>query len=272
MTAAHDQGLQVTLTTSGVTVDDRWADILVSRTDLVAVSVDGPPAVHDGIRGQNSFERMRRGVELLKRAGAKVAILYGVSGPSWHHMPWVIRFAEEHGARLVQFHPIESAGRASDPGPQLVPSASSLMQAFVMSHVLQAVAGRGLRVHFDACVRDTFLASPDRYYAGDAPAPERLSHAVSALVLEPDGALVPASYGLDRQFAIANVREERLGVAASRWLDEIYPAFRGLARRVYSDVAARPDLVVFDWYAALVAASHACVSPHAMSPAAFRTV
>jgi MoaA/NifB/PqqE/SkfB family radical SAM enzyme len=65
----RDEGIAVTLVTTGLLIDKHAADI--GRTcDHVVISIDGPAAVHDAIRRvPGAFEKIARGVEALVVAG-----------------------------------------------------------------------------------------------------------------------------------------------------------------------------------------------------------
>jgi Fe-coproporphyrin III synthase len=69
-------GIGLTLLSSGLLLE-RFATKIAATFDDVVVSLDGPPGVHDAIRGvPGAFERLRRGVATL-RAGSPVPFLSG---------------------------------------------------------------------------------------------------------------------------------------------------------------------------------------------------
>lgn len=258
---ARGLGLRVTLTTSGVGLTPQRAAFLARTVDVVAVSCDGPAPIHDAMRrATGAFERMARALALLRSAGATFGVLNTVTAESWRHMPWVAELAETAGASLVQFHPLEPEGRARSETAGALPDAAVLSHAWLLATALQAHYDDRLRVHFDGCIRDAFLAQPDRFYAQPVATPARnLAEAVSVLVLEPDGALVPAAYGLSRTLAVGDVGRARLRDCWQDWMERGYPRFRALAAAVFAEVATSPGLVAFDWYSRLSAASHSPV-------------
>lgn len=68
------RGLRVTLLSSGLLVE-RHAARLASLVDELILSVDGPPAVHDAIRGvHHAFSLLARGVGALRAHRANIAI------------------------------------------------------------------------------------------------------------------------------------------------------------------------------------------------------
>src|ERR1041385_3514926 len=61
------------LQTNGTLLDDEWCRFFKEEGFLVGLSVDGPEALHDRYRvdkgGQPTFQRVMRGLELLKKHG-----------------------------------------------------------------------------------------------------------------------------------------------------------------------------------------------------------
>lgn len=67
--AAVERQFFVSITTNGFMLPRLADDLVAIGVDEIVVSVDGPEAVHDRIRGRTgSFARLREGVERLKRA------------------------------------------------------------------------------------------------------------------------------------------------------------------------------------------------------------
>jgi radical SAM protein with 4Fe4S-binding SPASM domain len=73
------RGLRLTMITNGSLLS-RYADELVAAgIDSIAVSFDGHPALHDGIRGQaGSYERAAQGVRDVARARARLGRVHPV--------------------------------------------------------------------------------------------------------------------------------------------------------------------------------------------------
>jgi Fe-coproporphyrin III synthase len=253
---ARARGMRVTLTTSGVTMTEAWADRLAKEVELVAVSVDGPPDVHNALRGAGwAFDRMAAALALLRAAGARFGVLNTVAASSWPSMPWVAEFAHEAGCALTQFHPLEPDGRARESLGAQVPGAVDLGRAWLIAMALEAHYSGLMQVHFDGCLRDTVLRYPDRFYAGAECAVADLASALPVLVLEADGTLVPAAHGISRSLALGNINESRLKDTWKGWLAAGYPRFRQLAGTVFCEVKDSPHTVALDWHTRLAAAS-----------------
>src|SRR5215213_3439664 len=65
--------------TNGILLNDAWADVLLKHNVAVGVSIDGPQQLHDSFRvdhkGVGSYERVERGVNVLREAKIQFSIL-----------------------------------------------------------------------------------------------------------------------------------------------------------------------------------------------------
>jgi Fe-coproporphyrin III synthase len=64
---ARSMGRPTTLTTNGWMLARRAKELADAALDFLVVSVDGPPEIHNRIRGKNSFERLREGIREILR-------------------------------------------------------------------------------------------------------------------------------------------------------------------------------------------------------------
>ena len=71
---AAERGFPLDLITNGTLIADH-ADLLRTHFRRIFVSVDGPAAVHDGIRGRGAFARVRSGLELLRGGNAELVMM-----------------------------------------------------------------------------------------------------------------------------------------------------------------------------------------------------
>ena len=68
------EGVRVTLLTAGLTLEKR-ADIVAASIDDLIVSIDGPPDIHNKIRGvPGAYRRLQRGIEALRQLRAEMPI------------------------------------------------------------------------------------------------------------------------------------------------------------------------------------------------------
>lgn len=100
---AASVGLWVNMVTNGVYRDaDAAADIArrarAAGLCNVAVSVDGPEAIHDAIRGEGTFARALQGVAAFRAVGLPVTLMTTVSRRNLHALDEVLRTALACGA------------------------------------------------------------------------------------------------------------------------------------------------------------------------------
>ena len=111
---ARSLGMQTTVTTNGTVLTPARLDGVEGLLDGMAISVDGPPDVHDELRGATgAFDRMSDGLARVRERGIPFGIIHTLTARSWPHLPWVATFAAHNGAALLQVHPLELTGRAA---------------------------------------------------------------------------------------------------------------------------------------------------------------
>lgn len=98
------------LQTNGVLLDDAWGRFLAEHRFLVGISIDGPRHLHDAYRvdrhEEPTFDRVMRGIEVLKRHGVEFNTLTTVHRQNARHALEVYRFLRRIGSGFIQFIPI----------------------------------------------------------------------------------------------------------------------------------------------------------------------
>ena len=142
------------LQTNGTLLDDAWCEFLAAERFLVGLSIDGPRECHDRYRvdkGQKpTFDRVRRGLELLQRHGVEFNTLTVVHRANSQQPLEVYRFLKSIGSRFLQFIPlVERAAPAEMQAlgydfaePPLPPAASAGISAGEKSSPAPEPAGR----------------------------------------------------------------------------------------------------------------------------------
>lgn len=100
-----------TLQTNGTLLTDEWGEFLAANRFLVGISIDGPKEIHDRYRvdkgGKPTFDRVVRGLDVLRRHKVDYNILTTVHAGNEHRGREVYRFLrDECGAEFMQFIPI----------------------------------------------------------------------------------------------------------------------------------------------------------------------
>jgi len=95
--------------TNGYSLDDAWGSFLKENHFLVGVSLDGIPYTHDTFRvdskGEGTFERVLRSIELLKKYQVDYNILTVVNALTAKKITQIYRFFREQGFDYLQFIP-----------------------------------------------------------------------------------------------------------------------------------------------------------------------
>ena len=105
------QTLEHSIQTNGTLLTDGWCELLAEHEFLVGISIDGPAAMHDAYRvdkrGEPTFDKVIRGLDLLKAHGVDWNVLCTVNAANQHHPLDVYRFfRDDLGAEHIQLIPI----------------------------------------------------------------------------------------------------------------------------------------------------------------------
>ena len=96
--------------TNGTLLDDTWCQFLAENGFLVGLSVDGPAELHDAYRvdkrQQPTFEKVMRGLALLKKHGVEFNTLTVVHRANSQAPLEVYRFLKSIGSQFLQFIPL----------------------------------------------------------------------------------------------------------------------------------------------------------------------
>jgi uncharacterized protein len=108
----YGRGLVIdnTIQTNGTLLNDEWCRFFRDNNWLVGVSIDGPQEFHDEYRrnkvGVPSFERVMRGINLLKKYGVEWNALAVVNDYNADYPLEFYHFFKEIECRFIQFTPI----------------------------------------------------------------------------------------------------------------------------------------------------------------------
>ena len=98
------------LQTNGTLLTDEWCEFFREHNFLIGISIDGPQEFHDEYRrargGQPSFQKVMRGIELLKKHGVEWNAMGVVNDFNADYPLDVYHFYKEIGCRYIQFTPI----------------------------------------------------------------------------------------------------------------------------------------------------------------------
>ncbi len=259
---ARQRGMATTMTTNGILLGGPKAGPVLDALDGVAISLDGPPEIHDRVRGRaGAFEAVPRAAALLRERGLRFGFITTLTDQNWMHLPWLADFAVEQGASLLQIHPLEMIGRAIVEMPGEAPAQMAFGRAFLMVAALRAKYHERLSIGLDLLLRDEILRDPEIVYAGDPMATGNAADELGLLILEADGTLVPISYGFSRAYALGNIHERPLADSFEAWRSVGQADFRRLCSRVLEEVEASPGEQLVNWHERVVSRSHRRLTP-----------
>ena len=105
--------------TNGTLLTDEWCEFFRENNFLVGISIDGPQEFHDEYRrnrqGQPSFQKVMRGIQLLKKHGVEWNAMAVVNDFNADYPLDFYHFFKELDCRYIQFTPIvERLGQRKD--------------------------------------------------------------------------------------------------------------------------------------------------------------
>lgn len=108
--------INVGIVTNGLTINDELIDkILHSKIRGLGISIDGPEAIHDRVRGKNgSFKRVLRAIEILSKNKLPVTVITSVSGLNIDHLDELYYILKSIGIWQWQLQPIFPRGRSRE--------------------------------------------------------------------------------------------------------------------------------------------------------------
>lgn len=261
---ARELGLRTTVTTNGFFTGDGRLARVADAIDVLAISLDGPRELHDEIRGsRRAFERLEAGLDAVRASGIPFGFIHTLTRRSSTHLEWLGEYAVAQGARLLQIHPLERAGRAAEVLAGEAPDDDLLARAYVAAFALALRHQGALKVQLDLLYREDLREAPELVYAelpetgadatgeSEAPAASR----IGLLVLEAGGNVVPAAYGVSPRFRITDVRGRSLAEAWPEFARERLAGFRAFCRELWEELTAPEAPLLVNWHEAVVAAS-----------------
>jgi MoaA/NifB/PqqE/SkfB family radical SAM enzyme len=265
LTHAKKCGMRTTVTTNGTLLDTKRLNKLEQCVDLLAISLDGPPDMHNEVRqSAQAFDRLLRGVDNVRTLGFSFGFIHTLTRQSWEHLLWIADFAAQQGASLLQLHPLELSGRAEKLMQEDSPDDDILARTYLMTLVLAAKYRSSMNIQLDVFRKDDLLEHPDLIYASslDAVITEmKPADLLGLIVVEADGTVVPISYGFAKDYAICNLRHQRLSEAWPSYRHHGYLAFRKLCQDIFEEIAVPSELPFFNWYDLIVTRSHKRMVP-----------
>lgn len=254
LAAARRLGMLTTVTSNGMLLTKKNLARLAGVTSLLAISLDGTPASHNRMRNSDrAFDVMAGNLEHVRDSGVPFGFIFTLTQYNVHELDWVADFAVKQGARLLQIHPLEEVGRATQTLRGSEPDERELSFGVAEALRIQKSVGQQLTVQLDVASRAGLRAGPGRVYAAEVneETSEPLAELVAPLVIEPDGEVVPLQYGFPRAYAVGNLHERRLSELVPGWRRDRLASYLSLCMRTHGELAADSNAGLFNWYGAI---------------------
>lgn len=244
-------GLRVQLVTNATRADAATAQRLAETVDRVAVSIDGPPDVHNALRqSPAAFRRAVGGARALRDAGIPVGFIHTARMETLGCLRWLLEFAEAEGAAFVQLYPIEPIGRASETAGGVDGDAGLATRLMLLAAIV-STAHVDLPLQVDV-LPVAALREPGDITARDAATTTGLlAAAIDPLVVEPDGAMVPWTYGIRRNLALGSILAGDPAEAMTEYRSVGLRAALAHAAATRTKILAGNPLPYVNWFAAL---------------------
>ena len=229
---------------------------IVQLVDLVAVSIDGDEKLHDEIRNfKGAYAKMLEGVAVLQELNIDFGFIHTLTPRSWKLLLWLAEFANSKGAKLLQLHPLELYGRATESKFEAT-NQELLHKVFILGNYLKSKYFPEMLVQLDFLHRDYIKEYPQTatYFGTDINITKaNFSKALKTIVIDENGTILPISYGFSPNFKMGNIKELSLKADPfqrflnSKW-NTLYQllgeTFNGIVDDTENDMIAWTELIV----------------------------
>ena len=233
LAGARAIGMRTSVTTNGTVLGPaRLADV-VEHLDLLAVSVDGPPADHNLLRASPSaFSRMRQGLATVHTSGVPFGFIFTLTRYNAHQLEWLVGFAEDEGAAGVQIHPLTGMGRARSEMRGAEPDGLELLAARAEAARLAALHP-GVAIHVDALTHDELEAAQEQLVPG---ADAALCDMAPSLIVTDTASVIPITHDIDDSLALGSLIDGRLAELGPRWVRQHGARVAALLASTYDEL------------------------------------
>ena len=181
------KGFDIYVLTNGILIDGKKAkDLFGIGVKGVQVSIEGPEAIHESIRGAGSFASSLKGVMNLLDAGLPVTLNVTLSSMNAGYFMDIIELASDLGVQKVGFSRLVPSGRGKAMAKQML-SAEKVKELY--KKIFSTDTG-DLKIVTGDPVASQLRAEDDGSDKGGIPM-GGCAAGVSGLTILPDGTLLP---------------------------------------------------------------------------------
>ena len=207
---AKARGLSVNITTNGTLIDKHWEALSSSGVDSLSFSLDGMPATHDKIRGQQgAWKRTVAGLDRVTlQTQIAVSVYMVVTNSNVAELPMVYDLARSKGAHF-DFWPVNDA-----PDLYLKSASDKAAWTAAVAHIAAQEP--------EVAARQQYYADGLDYHAGKT-GPVRCLGLIDQYGVTYDGRLLPCCVWGGEGLTVGNVFERPL---TELWTDPAVQAAR----------------------------------------------
>lgn len=201
-------GYNNTMATNGMLLKSQKNQDVLQYIDLLAVSVDGKEEWHDEIRAmKGAFQKMLEGVEILRKHEKNFGFIHTITKESWQDLIWLGEFAFDKGAKLLQLHPLEITGRATETMNFQELNSDLSYQSYILANYLKSKYKDEMIIQLDLLHREYINMFPSSVhgFSRDCYRENDISAIFDNIIIEENGRILPYSYGFNERFIIGNV-------------------------------------------------------------------
>lgn len=242
-------GLPTAILTNGTLVEEHHVARLAGTQVALRLSIDGPEAVHDGLRGRGAFTKARRAAGLCRTAGVPFDLGSTVTRTSLPHVADTVEVALELGARGIHFAPLHRlGGRSAQLAREQLDEAGCVELAATLT-ALRDRAPEGFDLSWRSMtMRAVAVMHPCSVYACWGALCLSPKHWPNELTVLPDGEVLPQSPHIHRRYSLGNALREGLDEVVRRyWGSRRHDEFRRLCRHIYQDLIYGRDDPLLLW-------------------------
>ncbi|WP_084332274.1 radical SAM protein [Runella limosa] len=246
---AKEIGYQTTMASNGMLLKTERAKRILAFVDLIAISIDGPPPLHDHIRAQKgAFEKMMEGVKVLQQHQKPFGFIHTVTPQSWESLLWLGEFAEQNGAKLLQLHPLEMHGRASETLTSLAMDDTLAHQMYILAHYLRSKYADSMIVQIDLLHREYIRTFPQvvSAFSRQCAANNHLSDLFDTIIVDETGKITPVAYGFGDQFSIGNIHRFDYQLF-ERFIQEKVPSLKKVFEKTLDKIINNFETDIVNW-------------------------
>ncbi|MFW9972529.1 MAG: radical SAM protein, partial [Candidatus Odinarchaeota archaeon] len=137
--------IKVLISSNGTIISEEVAKKLSSCNFLsVEISIDGDEKNHDNIRGNGSYNKAIRGIEILRRYRIPVMIETVVNKNNFVNIPFIYTLSKKLGAYRYVVHNLRLLGNAIENKDNLLPTIDQLIG--VQNYLIQKSKNNGIQI------------------------------------------------------------------------------------------------------------------------------